>query len=394
MGIKDNVSYISKDFADWVLSWSLQNNVYNPPGGVDSATFQPGTTYTCTSGLTLPQLINELNIPDVVVQGIEKVNNVNYDLNWSCIFDEPYNNDYDGYEQSFRFYGIAKDQTFVFRNYDDLSYDGVEIYETTKSSNIYYFNINLWSSDMKNWKVNGKSSEMYLGGYRAYSLSNGNVVNKGLLSKKSPKTYIYNMWNAVKVPGADYGLTDDVPVAGQSIDNYAPSWAAREDTVAIDNIQTNAIPLSIPIDGASAAITDTVSAADVIAGTAGAIAAAGAMAQTVARSGEIAAEATDTFADAVETAETEETLNGEYTIQGLEDVFPFCLPWDFAEFVGLLNASPEAPKFSLPTLDQNGNLVYYEFDFAPFSPVAAVGRTGETILFILGLIVLTKRLFV
>ena len=383
IGVKDNVSYISKDFANWVLSWSLEKDIFNPPvGGLSYSSFLPNNTYTITSGETIPELASYIGIPaDVMEEYYDVTTNTN---NKPAVIGV--SNAYVSWgttTQRYAFYEISEGSQVSFKNNSDQIVETSQTYYgTTVEKNIPQ-NGEIYFSSSDRWSLN-----LPVGGYYQK-----NVFGFG---SKAAEAGIncYNSWNAVRVPGVDYGVTTDVPVEGQSIDDYAPSWAARGDTVAIDDIQTNAIPLSFPIDGVSSAITDTVAAADVIAGTAAAIAAAGAMAQEVARAGEIAVEATETLTDAIETAETVETLNGEYTIHGLEDVFPFCLPWDFAEFVGLLNASPEAPKFSLPILDTQGNLVYYEFDFSPFSPVAAVGRTGETILFILGLIVLTKRLFV
>lgn len=383
MGVKNNVSYISKDFADWVLSWSLQKDLFNPPvGGLSYSSFLPNNTYTINSGMTIPELANYIGIPsDVMEQYYANTNNTNNKPAVIGVSNPFMSNSTE--TQKYGFYEIDAGSNIGFNT------NSSGVVQTTQGLHGTTIDVQIPKNSDPQYLVNADySTYIPVGGYYEKKIF-------GFGSKAADAGInCYNSWNAVRVPGVDYGVTADIPVAGQSIDDYAPSWAAREDTVSIDDIQTNAIPLSIPIDGASTAITDTVAAADVIAGTAEAIAAAGAMAQEVARAGEIAVEATETLTDAIETAETVETLNGEYTIHGLQDVFPFCLPWDLAEFIGLLNATPEAPKFSLPTLDQNGNLVYYEFDFTPFSPVAAVGRTGETILFILGLIVLTKRLFV
>lgn len=83
----------------------------------------------------------------------------------------------------------------------------------------------------------------------------------------------------------------------------------------------------------------------------------------------------------------------DYTIAGLEKVFPFCLPFDLVDFIQVLEAPPEAPKFTLPlrypTSDGwvTGEVVV---DLSSFDDVASLLRDMECLLFIVGLIVVTR----
>jgi hypothetical protein len=85
---------------------------------------------------------------------------------------------------------------------------------------------------------------------------------------------------------------------------------------------------------------------------------------------------------------------GDYTMPGLESLFPFCLPFDLIAFIKVLQAEPVAPHFKIPikypTL--GGTMAEYEvdIDFSAFDTVAALLRDMECLLFIVGLIILTR----
>lgn len=83
----------------------------------------------------------------------------------------------------------------------------------------------------------------------------------------------------------------------------------------------------------------------------------------------------------------------DYTVDGLSDLFPFCLPFDLIDFLGVLAADPEAPCFTwtfyYPSLD--GMKSYdFEIDLSPFNSVAQLLRDMECILFVVGLILITR----
>lgn len=81
------------------------------------------------------------------------------------------------------------------------------------------------------------------------------------------------------------------------------------------------------------------------------------------------------------------------TLPDLTDKFPFCIPFDLIALVTSLNAKAVCPRFEVPIdmefVNYHDTLV---IDFAPFEPAAAVIRWGTTIFFILGLIVVTRKM--
>lgn len=91
------------------------------------------------------------------------------------------------------------------------------------------------------------------------------------------------------------------------------------------------------------------------------------------------------------------TYDGDYTLN-LASFFPFCLPFDFADMIGCLQATPQAPKFTfkLPVGYSSGGAIWQEFtiDFSDWDRVAAVARTGELLVFIVGLVMITRSQFI
>ena len=84
-------------------------------------------------------------------------------------------------------------------------------------------------------------------------------------------------------------------------------------------------------------------------------------------------------------------LNIDWTINGLSEKFPFSIPFDLVALVTVLSAEPEAPEFS-GTIDLKVYQWNYDLDFSQFDTVAAVFRTAETILFVFGLIMITRKI--
>lgn len=82
----------------------------------------------------------------------------------------------------------------------------------------------------------------------------------------------------------------------------------------------------------------------------------------------------------------------------LRKIFPFCIPFDFYDFMMCLSAEPEAPhfSFSMPTGYVDGEVVYteYEMDLSQFDEVALNVRRMELFAFIIGLMFLTRQVFI
>ena len=78
---------------------------------------------------------------------------------------------------------------------------------------------------------------------------------------------------------------------------------------------------------------------------------------------------------------------------GIAGKFPFCVPFDLIALVAILNETGEAPKWVIPLpFGFAGYDGSFTIDFAMFEPVAAVIRTFMTLLFILGLVLITRKI--
>ena len=75
----------------------------------------------------------------------------------------------------------------------------------------------------------------------------------------------------------------------------------------------------------------------------------------------------------------------------LSKFFPFCVPFDLIHLVQALDAEPVAPKWSLK-LEPPQFPVEWEvtLDLSQFESLAKIFRTGETLLFVVGLILITR----
>lgn len=71
--------------------------------------------------------------------------------------------------------------------------------------------------------------------------------------------------------------------------------------------------------------------------------------------------------------------------------FPFCIPFDVARLIGLLEADPKAPVFKVPL--KYGSIMDEEItlDLSQYSDAIRIVRWGELILFVAGLAYVTKN---
>lgn len=88
--------------------------------------------------------------------------------------------------------------------------------------------------------------------------------------------------------------------------------------------------------------------------------------------------------------------NTGYTFD-LKEIFPFCIPFDLYNVISYLNVEPVAPCFEIPfpSYDTKGNLTMKNtitVDLSVFEPVALVFRVCIFILFVIGLILITRNL--
>lgn len=82
---------------------------------------------------------------------------------------------------------------------------------------------------------------------------------------------------------------------------------------------------------------------------------------------------------------------GSYKVN-LTNVFPFCLPFDFIRLLDALDAEPVTPVFEFPfVVPVLGIDMTVELDMSFLEPAMEVFRMGETVGFVILLIVLTQR---
>ena len=83
---------------------------------------------------------------------------------------------------------------------------------------------------------------------------------------------------------------------------------------------------------------------------------------------------------------------GEYIVPGLQNVFPFCIPFDLYNFVACLAADPVAPSFTwrfyVPGICDES----IEIDLSEFDAAAQILRTMELLLFCVGLAFVTRKI--
>lgn len=86
-----------------------------------------------------------------------------------------------------------------------------------------------------------------------------------------------------------------------------------------------------------------------------------------------------------------EGIDNTKPIVDLSKFFPFCIPFDLIHLVQALDAAPVAPKWTLK-LEPPQFPVEWEvtLDLSQFESLAKIFRTGETLLFVVGLILITR----
>lgn len=89
----------------------------------------------------------------------------------------------------------------------------------------------------------------------------------------------------------------------------------------------------------------------------------------------------------------DETVKDGTMVVDLHEFFPFCVPFDMVRLIKVLYAEPKAPCFEGAIKYDKLNInVPIKIDLSGFNDVAKVFRLCETILFILGLILITRNL--
>lgn len=114
--------------------------------------------------------------------------------------------------------------------------------------------------------------------------------------------------------------------------------------------------------------------------------------------GEIAVEEEET--DNPDIPDDDEPIGeaGDYVVAGLEDVFPFCIPFDIYHLLSALAATPQAPSFTatleFPEIIGGTKTIEIDFDTPTFNRLAQILRLMELLAFIVGLAFVTRSMFV
>ncbi len=361
--IQNGVSYVQKSFAEWVYNWALSNGIYDISSDPEPEYYTFGIgNYVIDSGITFYDLCKIANVPQKVIDKVITSPRINTSYPTYIAF-QPGTYELQG---SWRIITIAPGTSIEFGLntqsnivQSKLSFNGVRCNtnsygDATKPSDISNY---LWNSGQIN-----NSGAVY-------------TVYNGLLG------------HITDASDLGYTVTNDIPDVSEDLDSYASDWVNHGISVDQDGTAEDYIPVTLPIDGVGTAV-------GVVEGTGEAINTAGAMDQYDVREGAISPEAVQDLEQAVSDSEAEEELNDDFTIHGLEQVFPFCLPWDFAHFISLLRADPVAPNFELQALNADGETISYTFDLSMFDSVALVCRNMELLAFIIALILITKGFFV
>lgn len=82
-------------------------------------------------------------------------------------------------------------------------------------------------------------------------------------------------------------------------------------------------------------------------------------------------------------------IQWENNLSQLERKFPLSIPWDLYGVLALLDAPPQAPVFTLPVVMTEYTV---EVDLSDFEPMASISRKFSVLLFVVGLLMNTKKL--
>ena len=91
--------------------------------------------------------------------------------------------------------------------------------------------------------------------------------------------------------------------------------------------------------------------------------------------------------------ETEPNISAAPLKFDLRNIFPFCIPFDIKDMIGLLSADPVAPSYTvdweIPFVNTN---LTFTVDLSGYDDVAEITRNMELLLFMIGLAVVTRNL--
>lgn len=80
-------------------------------------------------------------------------------------------------------------------------------------------------------------------------------------------------------------------------------------------------------------------------------------------------------------------------VPNIQEVFPFCIPWDILDIIKGLDIERQAPEIEWRfKVDRIGLDYTFDIDLSEYDEIAAILRTMELLLFIVGLAIVTRNL--
>lgn len=240
--------------------------------------------------------------------------------------------------------------------------------------------------------VSSASCDVYSG---KKSVDLDSVATASLDSVKAPATSVSvnNTWlsNSVWVDDSRLsGVTECLPITIPSSVRLSAT-SSYEDIISGTKVEVDTV--TVPVTGTDTD-TDTDTGTDVIPDTN-----TGILSEILTTVKGLAVSVTQPITSSISSAITAisdfmtpkyENL-GFYSLPGLKDFFPFCIPFDLYAFMCVLCAEPEAPCFTFACPLPGGKVYEVEIDLAVWNDVAAAIRYCVVAIYIVTLANVTRN---
>ena len=348
IGIQNGKSYVSNAFNEWLYNWcnhkKMSENI-NQSGVINypSVSQNGNMVFTPYNGTWDSFVSSASGGFDVVAQISRYCNDHDIDLSQYNYFsfDHVIGGSYDTFH-------------FGYRNLTSSSYNVIFAYYNNSYPDRGGYYILQSSAYISGISISYKRKD---GSFDSISSSNcPSYVGSGTYNRTDNlwPCYYYSTYSAnYTVGNAGYTVSADAPAANKTFTEYMSnpaswsglSWGGQVANVPIDNVDTQAVPITIPIDIIINGQQIGAAVADIISGAQATIDAALAMTQEVAREGAITQaaqgeleEANTAVDNTIEVADAQTIVSDivgwgvDYVKPHLSNVFrkfPFSIPYDF-----------------------------------------------------------------
>lgn len=271
--------------------------------------------------------------------------------------------------------------------------DAATLYITNPSSNSFAYDVYIYNSNgyfINSYKLNRGSG-------RGYSVGTSDVVNIfGISALGSLANYgIFQLWDILS--SGTEGIFDSANdnIQDTAITTGDTTTTAIPDTIPLpwDNVSDTAEGVSDSIDALQEQVAEGVLSLEdyweKIQEMINALAIDTATDETL----PVTQNPDTGETEKIEDIANENVSNTAFTLNGLEKVFPFCIPWDIYAFVTLLVAEPVAPVINYPIYNPVTNKdINITIDFSDWETVVVLFRYILDFLLIIGLLLLARQL--